>query len=41
MSQNELWTHYAKELLSHFEEEGEQDHEMLIKYLAITNVTKY
>ena len=21
MSQNELWTHYAKELLSHFEEE--------------------
>ena len=39
MSQNELWTHYAKELLSHFEEEEEQDE--MIKYLAITNVTKY
>lgn len=34
MSQNDLWTFYAKELLNHFNDEPS------IKYLAITNVTK-
>ena len=34
MSQNDLWTFYAKELLSYFEDEPN------VKYLAITNVTK-
>lgn len=34
MSQNELWTYYAKELLNHFEDPE------TVKYLAITNITK-
>ena len=34
MSQNDLWTYYAKELLNHYVED-----ESNIKYLAITNVT--
>ena len=34
MSQNDLWTFYAKELLTYFEDEPN------VKYLAITNVTK-
>ena len=35
MSQNELWKYYAKELLNYYTEDEN------IKYLAITNVTKY
>ena len=34
MSQNDLWTYYAKELLNHYTQDEN------IKYLAITNVTK-
>ena len=34
MSQNDLWTTYAKELLNHYTDDEN------IKYLAITNVTK-
>ena len=34
MSQNDLWTYYAKELLNDFCEDQN------VKYLAITNVTK-
>ena len=35
MNQNDLWTYYAKELLSYFSQDQN------IKYLAITNITKY
>ena len=35
MSQNDLWTYYAKELLNEFCEDQN------VKYLAITNVTRY
>ncbi len=34
MSQNDLWTYYAKELLNHFTQDEN------VKYLAITNVTR-
>ena len=34
MSQSDLWTYYAKELLTHF------CHDQHVKFLAITNVTK-
>ena len=37
MSQNDLWTYYAKELLNHYVLEGDESSN--IKYLAITNVT--
>jgi hypothetical protein len=35
MSQQELWTIYAKELLKHFNDDEN------MKYLAITNITRY
>ena len=38
MSQTDLWTYYAKELLNYYDEE---DNSKNVKYLAITNVTKY
>ena len=37
MSQTDLWTYYAKELLNYYDDDNSKN----VKYLAITNVTKY